>query len=79
MTATVESPSAAQYHPEEDDESFGSIVKGYVTKVRGGDVGSLPAVLGLVVLVLVFTALEPENFTNAFNVANLVNQAPRSW
>jgi D-xylose transport system permease protein len=27
------------------------------------------------VLVLVFTALEPENFTNAFNVANLVNQA----
>jgi len=74
MTA-VASPSAAPYHPEDEDESFGSIVKGYVTKVRGGDVGSLPAVLGLVVLVLVFTALEPENFTNAFNVANLVNQA----
>jgi len=67
--------SATPYPPDDDDESFGGIVRGYVTKVRGGDVGSLPAVLGLIVLVLVFTALEPENFTNAFNVANLVNQS----
>jgi D-xylose transport system permease protein len=73
--AAVAPPSATPYHPEDDDESFGSIVRGYVTKVRGGDVGSLPAVLGLVVLVGVFTALEPEKFTNAFNVANLVNQS----
>jgi D-xylose transport system permease protein len=72
---TVAPPSATPYHPDEEDESFGGIVRGYVTKVRGGDVGSLPAVLGLVVLVLVFTALEPKNFTNAFNVANLVNQS----
>ena len=73
--SAVAPPSATPYHAEGDNESLGGIVRGYVTKVRGGDVGSLPAVLGLIVLVLVFTALEPENFTNAFNVANLVNQS----
>ena len=35
----------------------------------------LPAVLGLVVLVVVFTALRPDTFTNSFNFANLINQA----
>ena len=31
--------------------------------------------LGLVVLVIIFSALRPEQFTNAFNFANLINQA----
>jgi D-xylose transport system permease protein len=56
------------------EESLGSAVRDYVAKVRGGDVGALPAVLGLVALVLVFTALRPTTFTNAFNFANLINQ-----
>jgi len=47
----------------------------YVAKVRGGDVGSLPAVLGLIVLVIVFTVLRPETFINSFNFANLIHQA----
>lgn len=46
-----------------------------LARIRGGDVGSLPAVLGLVVLVLVFSALRPTTFTNAFNFANLIHQA----
>jgi D-xylose transport system permease protein len=49
--------------------------RAYVAKVRGGDVGSLPAVLGLVVLVVVFSILRPNTFTNAFNVSNLIHQA----
>ncbi len=55
--------------------TLGSIVRDYVTKLRGGDLGSLPAVLGLVVLFLVFTALRPERFPSQFNIANLTNQA----
>jgi D-xylose transport system permease protein len=47
----------------------------YLDRVRGGDVGSLPAVLGILVLVAVFTVLRPETFTNAFNFANLLHQA----
>jgi len=55
--------------------TFGEIVRGYVARVRGGDVGSLPAVLGLVVLVIVFSSLKPGRFTTAFNFANLINQS----
>src|SRR5205823_1137939 len=46
----------------------------YVDRLRGGDVGSLPAVLGLVALIIVFTILRPHTFTNAFNFANLISQ-----
>jgi D-xylose transport system permease protein len=49
--------------------------KDYLTRVRGGDVGALPAVLGLIALVTVFTIVRPHTFTNSFNFANLINQA----
>ncbi len=52
-------------------QAFGN----YVARVRGGDVGSLPAILGLVALVIVFSVLRPTRFTNAFNFANLIHQA----
>ncbi len=45
------------------------------SRVRGGDVGPLPAILGLAVLVVVFSALRPETFTNSFNFANLLIQS----
>jgi D-xylose transport system permease protein len=47
----------------------------YVARVRGGDVGPLPAILGLVVLLVVFSSLRPETFTNSFNFANLLIQS----
>ena len=58
-----------------DDGGLGAAVRDYVARVRGGDVGSLPAILGLVALVVVFSALRPSTFTNAFNFANLIHQA----
>src|SRR3954449_10986971 len=47
----------------------------YVARLRGGDVGPLPAILGLIVLVIVFSSLRPETFTNSFNFANLLIQS----
>lgn len=47
----------------------------YVSRVRGGDVGPLPAILGLVVLLVVFSSLRPDTFTNSFNFANLLIQS----
>jgi D-xylose transport system permease protein len=47
----------------------------YVGRVRGGDVGPLPAILGLVVLFVVFSALQGNTFTNSFNFANLLIQS----
>jgi len=50
-------------------------IRDYTQRVRGGDVGSLPAVLGLIVLFLLFTALKPDIFFSILNFANLLNQA----
>jgi D-xylose transport system permease protein len=60
---------------EARDESLGGVFRDWAVRVRGGDVGSLPAALGLVALVIIFAALKPEQFTNSFNFANLINQA----
>ncbi len=72
MTTTSNAPAPA---PVEEKATLGGIFGDYVTKVRGGDVGALPAILGLVVLCTVFTILEPQSFANPFNFANLINQA----
>jgi D-xylose transport system permease protein len=56
------------------DETFLDAVRSYLRRVRGGDMGSLPAVLGLVVLFIVF-GVANERFTSALNLANLVTQA----
>src|SRR5918911_5426223 len=46
----------------------------YVQRVRGGEVGALPAILGLVVLGLIFT-LASDRFLSVANLANLVQQS----
>jgi D-xylose transport system permease protein len=56
------------------DETFLAAVRSYLRRVRGGDMGSLPAILGLVVLFIVF-GVANERFTSALNLANLVTQA----
>jgi len=62
LTANVEQPT------------FGEAVSNYVTKVRGGDMGSLPALAALVVLIIAFIALRPSTFPSALNFANLFQQ-----
>jgi D-xylose transport system permease protein len=56
------------------DATFGEAVRTYLRRVRGGDMGSLPAVLGLIVLFAVF-GLANDRFMSALNLANLVTQA----
>lgn len=56
------------------DETFLDAVRSYLRRVRGGDMGSLPAILGLVFLFTVF-GVANERFTSALNLANLVTQA----
>jgi len=53
---------------------IGAAAADYWNRVKGGDLGSLPAVLGCVVLVIVFGALEPDAFLTEQNFANLINQ-----
>ena len=53
--------------------SLGEYFRSYLDRVRGGDIGSLPAVLGLIVLVIVFSILRPV-FFSAGNFANLLTK-----
>jgi D-xylose transport system permease protein len=57
------------------EPSFGEGLRAYGQRLRGGDIGALPAVLGLVVLFILFTALRPETFPTPLNIANLLVQA----
>jgi D-xylose transport system permease protein len=69
-TATAEPRVEAPKEP-----TVAESLRGYLERLRGGDIGSLPAVLGLVVLVAGFSALRPDTFPTAFNIANLMVQA----
>lgn len=52
----------------------GEEVRAYGNRIRGGDMGSLPAILGLVVLFAVFASLH-DRFLTTYNMANLVIQS----
>ena len=57
-----------------EQQTLRSAMVGYWRRVRGGDMGSLPAILGLVVLFVVF-GLANDRFLSALNLANLITQA----
>jgi D-xylose transport system permease protein len=48
-------------------------VRNYGRKLRGGDLGALPAVLGLVALCVIFSVVRP-SFATPINIANLFTQ-----
>ena len=54
-------------------QSTGEAVRDYFARLRGGELGSLPALLGLAVLVIVFSSLS-DNFLTLNNTANLIAQ-----
>jgi D-xylose transport system permease protein len=53
--------------------AVGVYVRDYLGRLRGGDIGSLPAVGGLLVLCILFAVLRP-SFFSALNFANLFTQ-----
>ncbi|MCH9840499.1 MAG: ABC transporter permease [Candidatus Nanopelagicales bacterium] len=70
MSADVEAPQYMNVKGSGVAESW----KAYRIKVRSGDMGSLPAVIGLVVLVILFSLANPVFFTS-LNFANFFTQA----
>ncbi|MGC9538555.1 sugar ABC transporter permease [Streptomyces sp. UG1] len=57
--------------------SLRSVARSYVERVRGGELGALPAVLGLIVLCVFFAVLRPV-FLSELNFANLLTQGAGS-
>jgi D-xylose transport system permease protein len=60
--------------PTEGLSGLGDYIKDYVARVRGGELGSLPALAGLIVITAVF-ALVHQGFLSAYNFEALVIQA----
>jgi D-xylose transport system permease protein len=59
--------------PAAEAPSVGGNLRGYIERVRGGDMGALPAVFGLIVLCTAFSILRPV-FLSSINFANLFTQ-----
>jgi D-xylose transport system permease protein len=71
---TVDTRTADTAPGAPSDFSVADALRQYRDRLRGGDLGSLPAVLGLVVLVVIFSIWTGTTFFSAANFANLLNQ-----
>ena len=54
--------------------TLGESVRAYISRVRGGDMGALPSILGLLVLFAVF-GVANDRFLSNLNMANLASQS----
>jgi D-xylose transport system permease protein len=54
-----------------NDDSFAGVIRGFIDRVRSGDLGMLPVMVGLVLISTVFTALNPV-FLAPNNLVNLL-------
>ncbi|XRQ03560.1 sugar ABC transporter permease [Actinomadura welshii] len=52
-----------------------SAVLDYVNRLKAGELGALPALIGLASLFVLFTILKPDTFLSTGNIANLSTQA----
>src|SRR4051794_18562812 len=69
--ATTERPGSFSLDVEE--KTLGNAVSSYVGRLRSGEPGALPAILGLVVLVIIFSQVSAA-FLTRFNIGNLPGQ-----
>lgn len=69
------SVAATDFSGDQRATTVRGALEAYRDRLRGGDMGPLPAVLGLIVLGIVFTVLRPETFPSAINITNLLVQA----
>ena len=82
MSTTIPAQTSAQdpggapsgFEGDRSADTLRASARAYVDRVRGGDLGALPAILGIVVLGLLFTALRPNTFPTPRNMANLADQ-----
>jgi len=72
--AQVQAAAIADFGIDTTRRSTGQALRDYVDRVRGGELGSLPALAGLIVLLILFAALS-DTFLTLNNIANLIAQA----
>jgi len=73
MTQLAQPPATIDPATGRPTESVADYVRGYVARVRAGDLGSLPIIVGLILITVVFTSLSPV-FLSPRNFVNLLLQ-----
>lgn len=74
-TTTRSSGGSTTSGPPPERLGLAVALRGYVRRLRGGDIGGLPAILGFLVLVAFFSVMRPDTFATKLNAANLINQS----
>src|SRR5260370_41145552 len=75
LTASAEA-AQAELPPELVAQTFGEYARAYVARVRNGQSGVLPVVVGLVAVLVVFEVISPNHvFLSAGNLVNLFEQS----
>ncbi|MDU0290191.1 ABC transporter permease subunit [Saccharothrix longispora] len=73
-TSPKDAPGAiSDFGIDTTSQSTGEAVRDYFARVKGGELGSLPALLGLVVLLIAFSSMA-DTFLTLGNIANLLAQ-----
>jgi D-xylose transport system permease protein len=67
--------AGSDFSSDTDKQTLGTAVKGYLGKIKSGDLGAFPALLSIVVLGTIFAIARPATFTTRRNFANLLQQA----
>ena len=67
--------AASDFATDSDRQTFASSVHAYWARLRSGDLGAIPAILAIGVLVAVFGTARPESFMSVRNLGNLLQQA----
>jgi len=70
---TAVETGAGSTAPVTESGGLGAHAKAYIDKLRGGDLGALPALSGLILLILIFGVTQPDFFSK-INIANLFQQ-----
>ena len=74
-TAAVQA-AEAEVPPALVAQTFGEYVRAWIGRMRGGDIGVLPVVVGLVACMIVFEIISPNHvFLHADNLVNLFEQS----
>ncbi len=76
LTAAAPEAAVAELPPEVVAQSLGEYVRAYVARIRAGESGVLPVVLAMVVIIVVFQVISPNNvYLSAGNLVNLFQQS----
>lgn len=67
--------AASDFALDTQSQTLASAWHGYLSKLKGGDLGLIPAMLSIMVLVAVFGFSRPETFMSLLNWGNLLQQA----